>query len=680
VLFLGAWLLRFAYVLHLQASPLADVPMLDELYHVEWAKALAAGDWIGSAVFFRAPLYPYLLGVVFRFSEGSLFAARVVQSVYGALTPVVVYLIARRLTPPRCAFAAGAVAAAYPFFLYFDNELLIVSLIVLLDSLALLFLLRADERPTWGRWAMAGAVLGLSAVARPNVLVFVPFIFLWAWWSEARRAAAGGDSERCAGSRTTPIVCSPPWRAAALRFLVLGAAVAAVVAPVTLRNFLVERDSVLIASQGGVNFYIGNNPWADGIAAVVPELGEAWEYEDAVLLAQEDAGRELAPSEVSAWWYARGRAFIRDRPGAAARLYLKKLVLFWNRFELANNKDVYYFGAYSPLFRSLSWLSFGLVAPLGLVGMVVLFRRRECALLSVFVLSYMGSVLLFFVNARFRLPVVPALIVLAVAGAAWVLERIRQRQWRRLTPALALLAALLVFSNADPYGTHVGDRAQTHNTIGLAHASRGRYEDAVRSYGLALELSPGYAGAMNNMGRALEEKGRTSEAETMYRRAAAADTTLATAPNNLGVLALRRGDAGAAREAFLEAVARDPRLPEARVNLGALHFREGRLEDAEREMEAAVALRPSFAEAWNALGRVYEESDEPAKAIAAYSRAVAIEPGFADAHNNLAIVLARTGQYDEALMELDEALRLRPGDRRFEANRELVLRLMRGER
>mgnify|MGYP006278898265 CR=1 FL=1 len=680
ILYGVAWTLRLVYVLHLQASPLADTPMLDELYHVEWAQALAAGDWLGSAVFFRAPLYPYLLGLVLRVFDGSLLAARLVQITWGAFTPVIVYFLTRRLVRGAWPVAAGAVAALYPFFLYFDNELLIVSLIVMLDSLALLLLLRADERPTWSRWGLAGVVLGLSATARPNVLVFIPFIFLWAWWSEARRRLDGEPPPACDGAATTPLVCASPLRSAALRFAVLAVAVALVVAPVTLRNHLVGNDFVLIASQGGVNFYIGNNPGSDGVAAVLPELGEAWEHEDAVRLAERDAGRELAPSEASGWWYARGRRFLTERPAEAARLYVRKFVLFWDSFELANNKDIYYFGDHSPLFRSLSWLSFGLVAPFGILGMFAFARRREGLLLITFIVTYMGSVLLFFINARYRLPVVPGLIVLAVATAAWLFNLVRGGALRRAVPWLLLLVGLFAFVNIDFYGTHVGDRAQTHNTIGLAHAQRGRYDLAVASYARALELSPGYAKAMNNMGLSLEGLGRDDEAAAMYRRAAATDTTLGSAPNNLGVLLRRSGEIEQAVRAFEEAVRRDPGLPEARINLGSLHLGAGRLEDAERELRAAVTLRPSFAEAWNALGVVYERMDRPGPAIASYSRAVSIAPRFVDARNNLAIVLARTGQYSEALAELEAALRLRPGDQKLEANMELVRQLMRGAR
>ena len=101
LIFAGALLLRVLYVLHLRGSPLADFPIVDELYHVEWARALAAGNWVGSEVFFRAPLYPYTLGALFSLFGENLFAARMVQALYGALVPVVVYFLGRRAFDER---------------------------------------------------------------------------------------------------------------------------------------------------------------------------------------------------------------------------------------------------------------------------------------------------------------------------------------------------------------------------------------------------------------------------------------------------------------------------------------------------------------------------------------------------------------------------------------------------
>jgi Flp pilus assembly protein TadD len=657
--------------------------MRDELYHVEWARALASGDWLGSHAFFSAPLYPYILGILLRVSDGSLTIVRHIQAVYGSLVPVLTYLVGRRVAGERAGLVAGLVACCYPFLIYFDNELLIVSLIVLLDVLMLLAVLRADRVPTWGRWLTAGVVMGFSAIARPNVLVFIPLLFVWIW------LAARGAGKRDLESRGRPgetgdthgrlslVGGATPLLTAAARFALFLVGVALIVSPVTLRNAALDDDFVLIASQGGVNFYIGNNEQADGISAVVPGLGEAWRYTDCERVAERESGARLKPSDVSGYWYGLGRRFLRDHPGAAAQLYLKKFVLFWDSFELANNKDIYFFGRMSPIFRSLSWLHFGIIAPLAFVGIWVARRRKEASLLAFFLVSYMACVLLFFINARYRLPVIPVIIIFSSTGALWLWDRARSRQWRPLAVGLLAVAAVAVFVNVDFYGTHVGDRAQTHNTLGLAQASAGKYDDAVAEYLRAVELSPGYAKAYNNMGISLERLGNVDEAFAAYTRAAELDPGLASVRNNIGTLFWRRGDLPEASKWFREALKRDPWMREARYNLGAILTALGEWKEAEEQLRLAVEANPDFKEAWNDLAVVLEESGRAGPAIAAYHRAILIDPGYAEARNNLGILLARTGQYGEALLELGIALRLAPGDRNIIANIEQVRELER---
>ena len=45
-----------------------------------------------------------------------------------------------------------------------------------------------------------------------------------------------------------------------------------IIFPVTLRNYLIGDDWVLISANGGVNFYIGNNAHYDSTVAIHPGL------------------------------------------------------------------------------------------------------------------------------------------------------------------------------------------------------------------------------------------------------------------------------------------------------------------------------------------------------------------------------------------------------------------------
>ena len=71
---------------------------------------LAGGDWIGTDVFYQAPLYPYFLGVIYAVAGHDLLAVRVVQAVIGSLSAVLVAWAAARLFSTRAGIIAGAAA------------------------------------------------------------------------------------------------------------------------------------------------------------------------------------------------------------------------------------------------------------------------------------------------------------------------------------------------------------------------------------------------------------------------------------------------------------------------------------------------------------------------------------------------------------------------------------------
>src|SRR5512140_245926 len=85
-IFQGAWfifglalLVRLIYLVGYRSNPFFADPQMDALYHDRWALTIARGDWLGNEVFFRAPLYPYFLGVVYAIAGHSYLVARLVQ-------------------------------------------------------------------------------------------------------------------------------------------------------------------------------------------------------------------------------------------------------------------------------------------------------------------------------------------------------------------------------------------------------------------------------------------------------------------------------------------------------------------------------------------------------------------------------------------------------------------------
>ena len=95
--------------------------------------------------------------------------------------------------------------------------------------------------------------------------------------------------------------------------MIVAAASVAAIAPATLHNYIASKDFVLITSNGGVNFYIGNGEEATGI--FYPAKDITFETESSSRSYVERLfGRDMKPSEISAYWFERSFDFIKRHP------------------------------------------------------------------------------------------------------------------------------------------------------------------------------------------------------------------------------------------------------------------------------------------------------------------------------------------------------------------------------
>ena len=86
--------------------------------------------------------------------------------------------------------------------------------------------------------------------------------------------------------------------------------------PVAVRNKVVGGEFVLTTSQFRPNFYIENGEAATGMYQPLAFGGGNAEHErsDATMLAENELGRQLNPSEVSSFWFWRSIREIREDP------------------------------------------------------------------------------------------------------------------------------------------------------------------------------------------------------------------------------------------------------------------------------------------------------------------------------------------------------------------------------
>jgi 4-amino-4-deoxy-L-arabinose transferase-like glycosyltransferase/Tfp pilus assembly protein PilF len=602
-----AFAVRFAYIMEVREHPLVTEATGDPRAYDERALEIAKGQWLDDDVFFHSsPAYPYVLALIYRVFGHSYFAVRIIQSLVGVGTCILLFLIARDTFGPRQGVIAGILAALYAPFIFFDSELLMITFVIFFAMLALrlLQLHEAQHR----RWMviLAGLSLGVAALGKPNALLFLPAAMIWLWWISA-------EPDRPRRTALAPVL------------LLLG--VAAMIAPVTISNTIVADDFVLTSSNFGINFFIGQTPEANGTFLVDQSMRTDL-YAGSKYYAENALGRKLKPSEVSDYWFSRGMRYVKEDPGRALRLIGRKFLLFWNCYEIPNHYNFNFFRTFSNVLR-FNPVLFSWVIPVGFLGLYVsrhLWRKN--LIFYLFVVAYLLSLMPFFITSRYRLPVVPVMIVFAAHGLYWLWDHVRKRETRGLArPAAVLIVAAVIvnipivsFSFAHQYSILGG----IYRDYGIY--DQRNYDEAIKYYRLAAEQKPGFDLPYLNLGSVLIRLGRFREAEEALRTALFINPELAAAYSNLGIIYIERKMYAEAKTELIKATRRDPNLPEA----------------------------------WGNLARVSIITEDFALARDALEEVLRLTPDDANAHWNLAIILAEDGETQTAIGHARRAARLDP--------------------
>ena len=603
-IFAAALIVRLVHVWQLGASPFADLLLGDSAEYDRWARELAAGNWLGSEIFYQAPLYPYLLGVVYAVFGSDVIVVRICQAVLGSVAAVLLAGAGSRFFSPRAGIAAGAVLALYgpAIFVAATLQKSVVD-IFLLTGLLWLLGTTLDGTPPTGRWVAVGALLGALCLTRENALILVAALGIWLWLERRERH---------------------DWlRQAAL----VVAGVAIVLAPVALRNGIVGGEWHLTTSQFGPNFYIGNHADADGAYQPL-RYGRgdaAFERDDATALAEAALGRDLTPAAVSRYWLGRALQDITAYPARWLGLLVRKAALTFNAVEVIDTESQYAHAEHSIPLAATGWLThFGLLVPLAVVGIAVTWSRR---LLPLYLMlgMYAASVIGFYVFARYRYPLAPFLVLFAAAGGDHLVRVAR----RAATVARAPLVAAIVLACAVganwPLLSKDHMRAASYNNLATAYREQGDLPRAIELYETALSLDPDYAQAHSNIGSALAASGEPDRAIEHYRLAIAADPDTGDLRYNYGNALLAANLYAEAAEQFRFAVEAWPEDAEAYNNLGIALASAGSMADAAEAFREAVRLDPAGALAHRNLGVALEELGDPAGAQRHYAEAQRLE-------------------------------------------------------
>jgi len=244
-------------------------------------------------------------------------------------------------------------------------------------------------------------------------------------------------------------------------------------------------------------------------------------------------------------------------------------------------------------------------------------------------------------------------------GAAELTEGVKYRQ-----ALLALLAGMVITASAAASWRQLGYWKDSitlyrhtlqvttknyiiHHNLGLALASNGDFDAAIREYQEALRGNPADPDSHRNLGAAYQGKGDLDAAIREYQEAIRLAADSLDAHYNLAVAFDTKGDLEAAIHEYQEVFRINPDHFPAHNNLGAVLARKGDLPGAIHEFSEAIRLNHDDAMAHNNLGSVLAQKGDLDGAIREFREAVRINPAYAKAHNNLATAIAQKELHQE---------------------------------
>ena len=562
-------------------------PMLaasDGDFYCQRAMEIVGGDIFPAQAFVKWPFYAYFLAFLFKISANNIILVYMLQFLLGAFNSVLLYFITRRLFNKPTGFIAGLLYASYGLFIFYEGLLIYTTLSLFLNLLFFLLILRLKDDSALKGLFWLGILLGVCTLTQGNIIIFGLPAVIWIIW----RKSAG-------------------LRKFIFNFLTFSIGLALILGMLVLRSYIADKNLALLTGNTGLNFYIGNNAESSGTLSWPGGLNFTAEgmLRDARAIAQLSAGKDLSSAQVSGIWFNKAMDFIRSKPVDYLNLMLKKTVYLFRPGELIFEPE---YATVSGEIRVLKTMFTDLyfIMPFALLGIFLNLKNiRKLAFLYFAFVTLAASIILFFVQTKFRIMLAPFLITFAASAIYAIVNAVRNKKIVASIFLLLSLILLFILLNLSPKRIMPRDEQQSQVDF--------RYHF---SKAIGYEKTADYSAALIELNAASRIQ-----------------------PSNHNVI----------------------------YALGVMYYNLGRLAEAEEKFKQAIALYPFFVEAYYNLGFLYNQTQRFDEAIGVLKKTVFLEKDDLPAHFELRRAYKAKGMFREAGQELNyilEKTKSRPADRK----------------
>jgi 4-amino-4-deoxy-L-arabinose transferase-like glycosyltransferase len=375
IIFLVALALRLVYALPQPATHWDE----DEIVYLTIARNLVEGDGLILTPYRKAafpPLYPLFLAGLLRTGISIFPAARVIQSILGAVSCLLlmgitrmVFSIEKKTGTIDVGIIAAGFMAIYPVLIFYCVRLMTETIFILLIQMSIFSLLKSLRSfHRFGWLGFGGVMMGLGVLCRPTLLPFSVLVFVWLF-------IAPIDNKQIIKRVSFFFV---PFILVILLW--------------TVRNYRVLGEVVPVTSSGGANLYLANNISSTGGTTGYRELMKAGVFH---------LGEDEDEIEYNRYYRNKAFSFIENNPGEFIRLAFKRLLWFYHL-------DYHYRG------NIVLVILLHLILVLAVIGAwISRCHWRKTILLGMVIFNFTVVHMIFLPEGRYRLPLVPFLLVFA---------------------------------------------------------------------------------------------------------------------------------------------------------------------------------------------------------------------------------------------------------------------------
>lgn len=379
--------------------------------------------------------YTIFLPLIRWFFGDSILSVVIIQAMLGGGVVFLAGLCGSRLWNRSAGLVAAVLAGLSQMLILYTPYLLIEILQSFWLVLILYLTLRAIERRDKLDWALCAVALGCSILTRGNSWLFLPGILVAAVYTQIPREGK-------------------------IRYKILyGVCIVTVFTmlsllpqlPFMIRNSQIRGELTGPSTAAGQVLALGNTPEAPpggrdpGLPAGPMEYPPTWSAWMA------EASTVSVPQHIWQWF--------SEEPGAVIELTFRKLLLFWNYTEIPNNISLAQEGQQSKILKFTgSIMPTGVIIALALAGMLVsavgvIQQKRHWSLLIpiYMVIVFWVATALFYILARFRVPIIPHLAIFAGIFLVWFKESFRQKHILTIGGGILIFGVFICFSAYDLY-------------------------------------------------------------------------------------------------------------------------------------------------------------------------------------------------------------------------------------